>query len=208
MKSKAALCSGLVSALALDLCAVAASAPAQAEQTVTVQLEVRNCSSCYIEAGTADMSYPYEAHWSQYVRLRSGKATLTIPTWVTSMQIDLVAKKKGKHDYSAGSARSLLVFKYLGEAEGLPISPRRARTSQAGFICIVPTQGLVVKANTKLVKAKKYKGWRRDPLFQKYEVMFWASPTLSGIPAYHSDGPATAERGIIGAQNTICGAKY
>lgn len=207
MRNRAAISGVAFAALALGL-VVAAPQAARAEQTVTVQLKVRHCASCYIEAGTADMSYPYEAHWSQYVRLRGGKATLTVPTWVTSMQIDLVAKMKGKHDYSAGSARSLLVFKYFGETEGLPISVHRARTSQAGFICIAPTQGLVVRANTKLVKAKKYKGWRKDPLFQKYEVMFWASPTMPGIPAYHADGPVAAERGIIGAQNTVCGAKY
>ncbi len=180
------------------------AAPAQAQDTV-VPVRIRDCPACMIYAGTADYSYPYR-NWSQTVRLRDGTGTLQIPTWVTSIQIGV---QKGR--WSGPGTQSQIVYQYVGETPGLPISYKRARTSRGGYMCIAPTPGLVINARAVLRKTKRYKGWRQDPLFDKKEVLVWATPTLQGLSTYNryqQDAPLATEHGLIGVQNTVCGQKY
>ena len=180
------------------------AAPAQAQDTV-VQVQIQDCAACMIYAGTADYSYPYR-NWSQTVRLRKGRGTLHIPTWVTSIQIGV---QKGR--WSGPGTQSQIVYQYVGETPGLPISYKRANTSLGGYMCIAPTPELVINARAVLRKTKPYKGWRKDPLFDKKEVLVWATPTLQGLSTYNryqENSPLATERGLIGVQNTVCGQKY
>ncbi len=184
--------------------AVQLAAPAQAQDTV-VPVRIRDCAACMIYAGTADYSYPYR-NWSQTVRLRNGAGTLQVPTWVTSIQIGV---QKGQ--WSGPGTQSQIVYQYVGETPGLLISYKRARTSRGGYMCIAPTPGLVINARAVLRKTKRYKGWRKDPLFDKKEVLVWATPTLQGKSTYNryqEDSPLATQRGLIGVQNTVCGQKY
>jgi hypothetical protein len=189
----------------LAICGV--PSPAVGEDVYTIPFHVSDCASCMLAAGTGDMDSSIDTSWGQTTRLRGGSTTLTVPRWVESLQIE-ISKRKGKKVFSAGNAASLLVFQYWGEPEGLPISPRRARTSDAGYICVAPRDGLSISARSKLIRAPKYQGWKKDPLFEKWMVMFWASPTISGLPAFYDEGPMSAVRGVVGVQNTVCGAEY
>ena len=140
------------------------------------------------------------------VRLRNGAGTLQIPTWVTSIQIGV---QKGR--WSGPGTQSQIVYQYVGETPGLPVSYKRARTSRGGYMCIAPTPGLVINARAVLRTTKRYKGWRKDPLVDKKEVLVWATPTLQGKSTYNryqEDSPLAAQRGLIGVQNTVCGEKY
>ena len=198
---KRTLAANVVAAMASSLLI---AAPAQAQDTV-VQVQIQDCPACMIYAGTADYSYPYR-NWSQVVRLRNGAGTLQIPTWVTSIQIGV---QKGR--WSGPGTQSQIVYQYVGETPGLLISYKRARTSRGGYMCIAPTPGLVINARAVLRKTKRYKGWRKDPLFDKKEVLVWATPTLQGKSTYNryqEDSPLATQRGLIGVQNTVCGQKY
>lgn len=194
----------VVVAMAVSAMAMGLPLPAQAQDSV-VQVEIEDCASCMIWASTADYSYPYRG-WTQNVRLRAGKGVLSVPDWVTSMQIGV---EKGK--WSGPGVSSQIVFQYWGEAPGLPISYKRARSSRAGFMCIAPAPDLVIQAKAVLRKTKRYKGWKKDPLFDHKEVLVWASPTLQGLGTYNKYGENNAiatQRGLIGTQNTVCGDKY
>jgi hypothetical protein len=175
---------------------------AAASGSITIPVTIRDCSSCMVYAGTADYSFPYR-HWDQTIRLRNGTGALNVPTWVTSFQIGV---QKGT--WSGPGTQSQIVIQYLGETAGLPVSARRARTSHAGYMCIAPTPDLRIAARAVLRKTIRYKGWRQDRLFDRKEVLVWATPTLQGRPTYRSDGPLATQRGLIGVQNTVCGAKY
>ena len=128
---------------------------------------------------------------------------MRVPVSVPNFQVSIQKGRYSGYDNSA----ALIVMAYRGETVGSTISNRRSRTSEAGFVCAPLAQGLAITATVRLVKAPRYRGWRKDPLFKPRYIRAWASPTLPSVPSRSSKGfPLSAKKGAIAVQNVICGA--
>lgn len=186
--------------IATTTCSVLAItvAPATAKTTIDVPIKVKNCASCMINA----MALVGDDGWDQTVRLRNGAGVLRVPSRVSDFQIHI---RKGEWYAGAPNSAALIVMAYTGEEVGSPISNKRSRTSKSGFVCVPLSEGLVIRARVKLIKAPRYSGWRKDHTFSKKYIRAWASPTLPSVPDVYDNGPWPTERGAAGTQQTICG---
>ena len=186
--------------IATTICAalVAAVPPAIAETTIDIPIQIKNCSSCMIDA---EALVGENDGWSQMVRLRDGEGVLHVPTSVSDFSVFV---RKGKYLGHSNSA-ALIVMAYTGEEIGFPITNKRSRTSKSGFVCLPPADGLVIRARVELMKTPHYKGWRSDQTFMKKYVRAWATPTLPSVPDVYDTGPWPTTNGAAAAQQTICG---
>lgn len=177
-------------------------APAQAETSIQVPIQVGHCASCEVFAQGIESDGDF---WVQAVRLRHGVGTLQVPISVPSFQ---VAIEKGRI-YGYDNSSALIAMAYRGETVGSPISNRRSRTSKAAFVCVPTTEGLAIRAEVRLIKSKRYPGWRDDPLFKPKYIRAWASPTLPSVPTRYSEDelPLATKKGAVAVQNVMCGAK-
>lgn len=174
-------------------------APAAAETTIEVPIQVKGCQSCMVFAQSVQSG----VFWDQAVRLRGGSGILRVRSTVTDFQVGV---EKGRY-YGYDNSAAVIVMAYRGEVVGSPISNKRSRTSRGGSICVPVAEGLVIRARVKLVKTPRYKGWRKDDLFKKKYLRVWATPTLPSVPTIGDDLPLATKKGALAVQNVLCGTK-
>lgn len=182
--------------LATSAALVLTTSPAPAATTIDVPLKFKNCASCMVSAWALDGG----KGWNQTVRLRNGKGVLRVPVRVSDFQVEV---RKGI--YSGVGSAALVVMAYTGESVGSRISDKRSRTSRSGLVCLPLSEGLVIRAQVRLMRTpRKERVYVDQPSQNKY-VRAWASPTLPAVTDVYDKGPNATRRGAVSAVQVICG---